>query len=110
MTAVVRFCRSRNGGRRCTRPLGHAGLHRHRTIMWADAAADPALCPGSGEPGTPAAPLADGFPDGRAMCAVCHRFVPLDADARLVPHDTTDASETDAETRRRQEWFNVHGW
>ena len=78
--------------------------------MWADAAADPALCPGSGEPGTPAAPLADGFPDGRAMCAVCHRFVVLDADARLVPHDTTDASETDAETRRRQEWFNVHGW
>ena len=84
MTAVVRFCRSRNGGRRCTRHLGHAGLHRHRTIMWADAAADPAHCPGSGEPGTPAAPLADGFPDGRAMCPVCHRFVALDADARLV--------------------------
>jgi len=40
---------------------------------------------------------------------VCHRFVPLDADARLVPHDTADESETDAETRRRQEWFNVHG-
>ena len=110
MTAVVRFCHSRNGGRRCTRPLGHAGLHRHRTIMWADAAADPAHCPGSGEHGTPAAPLPDGYPDGRAMCPVCHRFVPLDADARLAPHDTTDESETDAETRRRQEWFNVHGW
>ncbi len=78
--------------------------------MWADAADDPARCPGSGEPGTPAAPLADGYPDGRAMCAVCHRFIALDADARLVPHDTADESETDAETRRRQEWFNVHGW
>ena len=78
--------------------------------MWADAAADPAHCPGSGEPGTPAAPLADGFPNGRAMCPVCHRFVALDADARLVPHDTTDENETDAETQRRQEWFNVHGW
>jgi hypothetical protein len=41
---------------------------------------------------------------------VCHRFVALDADARLVPHDTTDETETDAETRRRQEWFNAHGW
>jgi hypothetical protein len=110
MTAVVRFCRSRNGGRRCTRHLGHAGLHRHRTIMWADAAADPAHCPGSGQPGTPAAPLSDGYPDGRGMCAVCHRFVALDTDTRLVPHDTTDERETDAETRRRQEWFNVHGW
>jgi hypothetical protein len=110
MTAVVRFCRSRKGGRRCTRHLGHAGLHRHRTIMWAGAAADPAFCPGSGEPGEPAARLEDGYPDGRAMCAVCHRFVALDGDARLMPHDTADESETDAETRRRQEWFNVHGW
>ena len=37
---TVRFCTSRNQGRRCTRHLDHPGLHRHRTIMWADATAD----------------------------------------------------------------------
>ncbi|MEV5071234.1 hypothetical protein MRBLMI12_002859 [Microbacterium sp. LMI12-1-1.1] len=110
MTDVVRFCRSRSAGRRCTRPLGHAGLHRHRTIMWTDAGADPARCPGSGERGTPAATLADGFPDGRALCPVCHRFVELDGDSRLVPHDTSDDGEPDAEIRRRREWFNTLGW
>lgn len=107
---VVRFCRSRSAGRRCTRPLAHAGLHRHRTIMWTDAGADAAHCPGSGERGTAAALLADGFPDGRALCPVCHRFFALDGDDRLVPHDTSDDGETDAETRRRREWFNTHGW
>jgi hypothetical protein len=110
MTDVVRFCRSRSAGRRCTRPLDHAGLHRHRTIMWTDAAADPARCPGSGEHGTPAAALADGFPDGRTLCPVCQRFVELDVDGRLVPHDTSDDSETDAEIRGRREWFNTYGW
>ena len=110
MTDVVRFCRSRSAGRRCTRPLGHAGLHRHRTIMWTDAAADPARCPGSDQPGEPAARLEDGFPDGRALCPVCLRFVELDADSRLTEHDTSDAGETDAETRRRRDWFNEHGW
>lgn len=105
----MQFCRSRSGGRRCTRPLGHAGLHRHRTIMWTEAGADPAHCPGSDEPGEPAVRLADGFPDGRALCPVCLRFIPLD-DGRLLAHDTSDAEETDAETRRRREWFNAYGW
>ncbi|MBW9108227.1 hypothetical protein [Microbacterium ureisolvens] len=109
MSDIVHFCRSRNGGRRCTRPLDHAGLHRHRTIMWTDAGADPARCRGSGEPGSPAATLADGFPDGRALCPVCLRFLPLD-DGRLPAHDTSDTAETDAETRRRREWFNAYGW
>lgn len=107
---VVRFCRSRNEGRRCTRPLGHPGLHRHRTIMWTDAGADALRCLGSGESGEPAAALADGYPDGRALCPVCLRFVPLDDAGRLVEHDTTDETETDAEARRRGEWFNAHGW
>ena len=106
---VMRFCRSRNGGRRCTRPLDHRGLHRHRTIMWADAAADAPRCPASGEQAEPAAPLADGYPDGRALCPACVRFVPLDETGRLQPHDTSE-DETDAEARRRREWFNVHGW
>ena len=110
MSEVVTFCRSRNDGRRCTRPLRHAGLHRHRTIMWADAGADPAHCSGSGEPGEPAALLADGFPDGRALCTVCLRFIPLDDAGRLIGHDTADEGETDAEARRRGEWFNAHGW
>ena len=107
---VVRFCRSRNEGRRCTRPLGHPGLHRHRTIMWTDAGADAPRCRGSGEPGEPAANLADGYPHGRALCPMCLRFVPLDDAGALVEHDTTDATETDAEARRRGEWFNGHGW
>ena len=110
MTEVVRFCRSRNSGRRCTRPLAHPGLHRHRTIMWTDAAADPPRCSGSGAAGEPAARLADGFPDGRALCPVCLRFVELTDDGLLVEHDTTDATETDAAARRRREWFNEHGW
>jgi len=110
VSEVVSFCRSRNAGRRCTRPLGHAGLHRHRTIMWTDAGADPARCPGSGEPGTPAALLADGFPAGRALCRRCLRFVRVTEDGRLVDHDTTDEDETDAEARHRQEWLNTYGW
>jgi hypothetical protein len=110
VSGVVAFCRSRNQGRRCTRRLDHPGLHRHRTIMWTDAAADPARCPGSDQPGEPAARLEDGFPDGRALCPVCLRFVELDADSRLTEHDTSDAGETDAEARRRREWLNEHGW
>ncbi|WP_127818769.1 hypothetical protein [Microbacterium sp. CPCC 204701] len=107
---VVHFCRSRSKGRRCTRPLGHVGLHRHRTIMWTESGADALRCAGSGEPGEPAAPLADGYPHGRALCPVCLRFVPLDDAGALVEHDTTDAAETGAEARRRGEWFNAHGW
>lgn len=109
MSEVMRFCRSRSGGRRCTRPLDHPGLHRHRTVMWSDAGADSARCAGSGAPGTPAARMTDGFPDGRALCPVCLRFVPLD-EGRLAEHDTSDPHETDAEARRRGEWFNAHGW
>lgn len=107
---VVRFCRSRNEGRRCTRPLAHAGLHRHRTIMWTDAGADPARCPGSGTPGSPAAPLADGWPHGRALCGVCHRFIELDEHGGLDEHDTFDVRETARETARRREWLNRTGW
>lgn len=109
MTDVVIFCRSRNEGRRCTRPLGHLGLHRHRAIMWTDASADPPRCPGSGEAATPAAPLPDGFPHGRAVCRTCLRFVPLDDRGRLAEHDTTDPTETAEEVERRREWFNRAG-
>lgn len=108
MSDVVAFCRSRNDGRRCTRPLGHAGLHRHRSIMWTDAGADPAHCPGSGSPAEPAEPLPNGFPHGRALCPVCHRFVALD-DGALVDHDTWDpGDQQDAADAR--EWLNTHGW
>lgn len=107
--ATVSFCRSRNRGRRCTRPLEHLGLHRHRTIMWTDAAADPPRCPGSGEPGEAAAPLPDGFPHGRALCRSCLRFVELDDGGDLVEHDTSDPDESDTEAERRREWFNSAG-
>nr|WP_198425977.1 hypothetical protein [Microbacterium ureisolvens] len=106
----MQFCRSRNDGRRCTRPLDHAGLHRHRTIMWSDAGADPARCPGSATPGAPAEPQADGFPHGRALCPVCLRFVELDDSSRLVEHDTSDPAETAAEAHSRRGWLNAHGW
>lgn len=109
-TGVVRFCRSRSQGRRCTRPLDHPGLHRHRAIMWTDATADAPRCPGSGVAGEPADPLADGYPDGRALCPVCLRFIDLTGDGALQPHDTSDPDETDAEAAHRQEWLNTHGW
>lgn len=108
-SGVVRFCRSRSAGRRCTRPLGHAGLHRHRTIMWTDAGADGPRCPGSGTPALPATPLADGYPDGRALCPTCLRFVALEGGV-LVAHDTSDPDETTGEATRRAEWLNTHGW
>ncbi len=78
--------------------------------MWTDAAADAARCPGSGIEGSAAAPLANGFPHGRALCPRCLRFVGLDADGRLIEHETTDADESDDELRQRQEWINLHGW
>lgn len=109
MTAE-RFCPSRKAGRHCLRPLGHPGLHRHQGALWSDVSADPPRCPGSGTPGLPAATLPDGFPEGRAACDRCQRFVALDAEGRLVDHDTTDPAETDDEIARRREWFNVHGW
>lgn len=106
---VVRFCRSRNAGRRCTRPLDHPGLHRHRAVMWSSLTADAAHCPGSGAAAAPAPRLADGYPHGRAACPQCQRFVSLE-DGRLAAHDTTDAGESDDEIRHRREWFNTHGW
>jgi len=106
---TVRFCRSRNRGRRCTRPLDHPGLHRHRGIMWAEAAADPLRCDGTGLAGRSAATLPDGWPDGRALCPICHRFVALD-DGVLAPHDTSDPGEPETEALRRRDWFNTIGW
>lgn len=103
--AIVRFCRSRNDGRRCTRPLDHPGLHRHRTIMWSDAGADPVRCAGSGAPGSAAPPLPGGYPHGRALCRRCFTFVPLAGD-RLAEHDAAPANESDAEVAARREWFN----
>ena len=108
--APARFCPSRNAGRRCTRALRHPGLHRTGATLWSDLQADPARCAGSREPGSAAPRLADGFPDGRALCDVCGRFVELDADGLRVEHDTTDPDESDAELLRRREWFNSHGW
>lgn len=105
----MRFCRSRNNGRRCTRELGHRGLHRHRAIMWTDAGADAPHCAGSGAPGEAAPRLADGFPGGRALCAVCLEFVELDPAGRLVSHDTSSAA-SDLECASRAEWFNTFGW
>lgn len=105
MSDIVRFCRSRSAGRRCTRPLGHPGLHRHRMIMWSSAGADPERCAGSGEPGSPAATLPDGYPHGRALCRRCFTFVPL-MDGRLTQHDAAPAEESDAEIAARREWFN----
>lgn len=78
--------------------------------MWSDAGEDPARCSGSGASAAPAAPLADGYPGGRALCEICLRFVPLDDAGRVLEHDTSDPEEADADARRRREWFNVHGW
>lgn len=102
------FCRSRNDGRRCTRELGHRGLHRHRTILWTDAGADAPRCPGSGTPASPAAVLPSGFPGGRGLCPVCLRFVDLQG-GRLIEHDTWDAA-SEREAPERATWFNAHGW
>ncbi len=78
--------------------------------MWSDLTADPPRCDGSGAAGSPAATLPDGFPGGRALCPVCLRFVGLDAEGRLVEHDTSDASESELEAAQAREWFNTHGW
>jgi len=107
--AMMRFCRSRNAGRRCTRELDHRGLHRHRTILWSDAGAEPPRCTGSGAPAAAAATLASGFPDGRALCETCLGFVALDAEGRLIEHDTWNA-EAEADAGERADWFNTFGW
>ena len=106
---MMQFCHSRSNGRRCTRELGHRGLHRHRTIMWTDAAADDPRCPGCGSLGRAVPTLASGFPGGRAVCPDCLGFVALDPDERLVAHDTWSAA-SDHEAVERAEWFNTYGW
>lgn len=105
MSDIVVFCRSRSDGRRCTRPLRHRGLHRHRTIMWTDAGADDPRCPGSGNPASPA----PDWQGGEALCTACLRFVPL-RDGRLVEHETSDPTESAETARLRREWLNTHGW
>jgi len=77
--------------------------------MWSDAQADPPVCSGSGAPALPATRLADGFPEGRALCAVCTGFVPLVAGA-LARHDAFRDPTDGAEAARRAEWFNTVGW
>lgn len=105
-------CLSRRAGRVCTRPAGHAGLH-HRTgtgVLWSEAQADAPRCPASGAPGEVAATLDDGFPDGRALCAVCLAFVPL-VDGMLAAHDTwRGGADRPHDAERRRAWFNAHGW
>ncbi|MET2012375.1 hypothetical protein ABXJ56_12535 [Microbacterium chocolatum] len=107
MTAPIAFCRSRSEGRRCTRPAGHAGLHRHRTILWSEVGADPARCAGSGARARAADALDDGWPHGRALCRRCLRFIPL-VEGTLVVHET--GGDSAEEHRRVAEWFNTHGW
>lgn len=107
---MTRSCPSRNAGRRCTKPAGHAGLHRNQGLLWSDTGADPLRCPASGSPAAPAATLPDGFPGGRALCEHCLRFIPLDAGGRLLEHDTSDPDESEAELAHQREWFNSHGW
>lgn len=109
MVDIVRFCRSRKDGRRCTRHLDHLGLHRHRAVMWADATADPPTCPGSGAVAAPAEPSPDGYPHGRGLCRECSRLIPIET-GRLAAHDSSDAGESPEETMWRREWLNTHGW
>lgn len=79
-------------------------------MMWSDVQADAPRCPGSGSAATPAPTLADGFPDGRALCPVCWAFAPLTDDGVLAEHDSWRGDATRADADRRREWFNAHGW
>jgi hypothetical protein len=109
---TIRWCLSRHGGAVCTRPVGHAGLHNRvgTSLMWSERTADPAQCPGSGDPASPAPELADGFPHGWALCPTCLAFVRLTDDGRLWNHDSFRGARTDAEQLQRADWFNAHGW
>lgn len=107
MSDVMKFCQSRNASRRCTRALGHPGLHKHRMIMWVDAAADPPRCAGSAASAVPAPTMADGYPHGRGLCVLCHRFVEITGTV-LADHDTFDPAESAAEYECRREWFNTN--
>ncbi|WP_345803130.1 hypothetical protein AAIB33_08640 [Microbacterium sp. AZCO] len=109
---TARWCRSRRDGAVCTRPAGHPGLHNRTgtSRMWSDLQADPPACPGSGAPATPAEPLDDGFPEGRAVCPVCLDFVAITREGALAPHDTFRGAATPEEAAHRAEWFNTFGW
>ncbi|MEJ1155771.1 hypothetical protein [Microbacterium marmarense] len=78
-------------------------------VMWADAAADPPRCPGSAALGTPVPSSTDGYPNGRGLCMICHRFVEITG-AVLAEHRTFDPAETADEYERRREWFNANGF
>src|SRR3954471_7212984 len=108
----TRWCLSRHHGVICTRPVGQAGLHNRTgtSVLWSDRGVDPAQCPGSGDPAVAAARLADGFPDGRALCPVCLAFVRLTAEGTLWNHESFRGGGSDAEAQRRAEWFNANGW
>ncbi|MEU1970123.1 hypothetical protein ABZ477_00525 [Microbacterium sp. NPDC019599] len=108
---TARWCRSRRAGAVCTRPAGHPGLHNRMGTgqMWSDREADPPRCEGSGTTAVPAEALADGFPDGRALCPVCLGFEPV-RDGALVEHDAFRGAGSAEEAARRAEWFNTFGW
>lgn len=110
--AARRLCLSRRNGEICTREDGHRGLHHRKggRLLWSDLQADPPHCPGSGTPADAAPPLADGFPQGRAVCGVCWAFVTLTADGVLGDHDSWRGDESRADADHRREWFNAFGW
>ena len=110
--STARWCLSRHGTAICTRPIGHAGLHNRAgtSLLWSDREADPAQCPASGRPASPAVELPNGFPDGRALCETCLAFVRLTADGTLWNHDSFRGARSEAERVDRADWFNIHGW
>lgn len=109
--AARMLCLSRRDGEICTRRAGHLGLHNRTgsSILWSEIDADQPRCPGSGRDATPAPTLADGYPDGRALCEVCFAFVQL-GDATLAEHDSWRGDDTRQEADQRREWMNSHGW
>lgn len=109
--AARRLCLSRRNGEICTRESGHRGLHHRRggRLLWSDLQADPPQCTAAGMPAQPAPLLADGYPDGRALCPQCWAFV-TPIDGALAPHDTWRGDESRAEADRRRDWFNAFGW
>lgn len=78
--------------------------------MWSDREADPPRCPGSGAPAGAAAALADGFPHGAGLCAVCWGFVERTPSGTLAQHDAFRGAGTPEEAAHRAAWFNSFGW
>jgi hypothetical protein len=54
--------------------------------------------------------LSGGFPEGRALCAVCWGFFPLTADRLLEAHDAFRGARSEDEAAHRAAWFNAFGW